>query len=129
MTTTMMYGRTAQTAGAVALALVIPAIFWIAQGPESALIAFAWAAAVLLAFRIGGGRSGVGDIVRNAGDERVQTLHTKALAFAGFAMWAVITGWWLVSAAAGNENETVGILGATFAVAFLGASFFLSRRG
>ena len=127
--TTTMDGRRVQMAGGVALALVIPAIFWIVDGAQSALIAFAWAAATLIAFRIGAGRSGVGDIVRNAGDERVLSLHIRALAFAGFVMWAVITGWWLTSVAAGNENETVGILGATFAVAFLGSSFYHSRRG
>ena len=125
--TATMDGRTVQMAGGVALALVSRRSR-IARDPVRP-DRLRLGGGRLLAFRIGSGRSGVGDIVRNAGDERVRSLHVRALAFAGFVMWAVITGWWLTSVAAGNENETVGILGATFAVAFLGGSFYLSRRG
>jgi hypothetical protein len=51
------------------------------------------------------------------------------LAFAGFVMWAVLTAWWLISSATGNENESVGILAATFGASYIAAAVYLGRRG
>ena len=68
-------------------------------------------------------------IVSGVGDERIRSLNVRALAFAGFVMWAVVTGWWLVSSATGNENDSVGILAATFGLSYIGAAVYFGRRG
>jgi hypothetical protein len=129
MTASMTHTRTLQLAWAALLALVLPAIFWIAEGPISALIVAAWGWATILVFHLGRRRSEVIKILGNTGDERVRTLHLKALAFAGFVLWAVLTVWWLVSASSGEGNEAVGILAATFGVSYIAAALFQSRRG
>ena len=129
MSASMTHTRTLQLAWAAVLALVVPAIFWIAEGPISALIVAAWGWATILVFHLGRRRSEVIKIIGNTGDERVRTLHLRALAFAGFVLWAVLTVWWLVSASGGEGNETVGILAATFGISYVAAALFQSRRG
>ena len=68
-------------------------------------------------------------IVSGVGDERIRSLNVRAWAFAGFVMWAVLTAWWLISSATGNENESVGILAATFGASYIAAAVYLGRRG
>ena len=116
-------------AGALALGVVIPAIFWIAQGATAGLITAGWGWVTIAAFYFGSRRSEAVRIVGGFGDERIRSLNVRALAFAGWVMWAVVTVWWLVSSATGNENESVGILAATFGVAYIGAAIYLGRRG
>jgi len=41
----------------------------------------------------------------------------------------VLVGWWLVSVAAGEPNETIGVLCAVFGVTYLAASALAARRG
>jgi hypothetical protein len=41
----------------------------------------------------------------------------------------VLPGWWLVTVAIGEQNETLSILCAIFAVLWLGAVVVLARRG
>jgi hypothetical protein len=84
--------------------------------------------ATVAAFHFGR-RSEAVRIVSGFGDERIRSLNIRALAFAGNVMWAVVTTWWLVSAAAGHENESVGILAATFGVSYIAAAIYLGRRG
>jgi hypothetical protein len=113
----------------IALGLAIPAAFWLAQGATAGLITAGWGWATIAAFYFGMRRSETVRIVRGAGDERIRSLNLRALAFAGFVMWAVVTTWWLVSSATGNENESVGILAATFGVSYIAAAVYLGRRG
>jgi hypothetical protein len=111
------------------LGVLIPAILWISQGTTAGLITAGWGWLTILVFHLGRPRSETVKVVAGVGDERIRSLNVRALAFAGWVMWATLTGWWLVSAASGNENDTVGILAATFAAAYLGASAYLTRRG
>jgi hypothetical protein len=114
---------------ALALGVVIPAIFWIAQGATAGLITAGWGWATVLVFHFGRRRSEAVKIVSGTGDERIRSLNVCALAFAGFVMWAVVTAWWLISSATGDENDSVGILAAVFGVAYIGAAVCLGRRG
>jgi hypothetical protein len=129
MTTTMNPHTTLRYAAAATLGAVLPAIFWIAQGATAGLITAGWGWATILVFALGRRRSEAVTIVSGVGDERIRSLNVRALAFAGFVMWAAVTGWWLISTATGNENESVGILAATFGVAYIGAAVYLGRRG
>ena len=129
MTMTMNQRTTARLAAALALAVVIPAVFWIAQGAVAGLITAGWGWATILVFHFGHRRSEAVKVVSGTGDERIRSLNVRALAFAGWVMWAAVTIWWLVSAASGNENDSVGILAATFGVSYLGAAIYLGRRG
>ncbi len=129
MTMTMNTRTTARLVAALALAVVIPAIFWITQGAVAGLITAGWGWATILVFHLGRQHSEAVKVVSGMGDERIRSLNVKALAFAGWVMWAAVTGWWLVSAATGNENVSVGILAATFGVAYIGAAIYLGRRG
>jgi hypothetical protein len=129
MTMTMIPRTTGRLAGALALAVVIPATFWIAQGAVAGLITAAWGWATILVFHFGRRRSEAVRIVSGAGDERIRTLNVRALAFAGFVMWAVVTAWWLISSATGNENDSIGILAATFGLSYIAAAVYLGRRG
>jgi len=129
MTMTMNPKSTARVAAALALAVVIPAIFWIAQGAVAGLITAGWGWLTVLVFYFGRRRSEAVQIVSGVGDERIRSLNVRALAVAGFVMWAVVTAWWLVSAATGDENDSVGILAATFGVSYIAAAIYLGRRG
>jgi hypothetical protein len=115
-------------AAVIALAVVVPAIFWTAQGAVAGLITAGWGWATILVFHFGRRRSEAVSIVSGVGDERICSLNVRALAFAGFVMWAVLTGWWLISAASGDENDSVGILAATFGVSYIAAAIYLGRR-
>jgi hypothetical protein len=129
MTMTMKTRSTARLVAALALAVVIPGIFWITQGAVAGLITAGWGCATILVFHFGRQHSEAVNVVSGMGDERIRSLNVKALAFAGWVMWAAVTGWWLVSAATGNENVSVGILAATFGVSYIGAAIYLGRRG
>lgn len=129
MIASMLKPHTTRLIASAGLGIVLPAIFWIAQGPISALILAAWGWATILVFHLGHRRGEVVRIVSGAGDERIRTLNLRALAFAGWVMWAVLTVWGLVSASGGHANEAVGILAATFGVSYVGAAVFLARRG
>jgi len=127
--TELMDVRRTQAAGGLMLAVLVAAVFWIAQGPLSAMIAAGWVVAALAVLHFGRKRSDAITVLGGSGDERARSLHTRALAFAGFVMWAALTTWWVVTAASGEENTAVGVLAALFAVSFVGASIYLSRRG
>jgi hypothetical protein len=129
MTMRMNPGTTARLAAALALAVVIPGVFWITQGAVAGLITAGWGWVTILVFHFGRQRSEAVKVVSGLGDERIRSLNLKALAFAGWVMWAAVTGWWLVSAATGSENVSVGILAATFGVSYIGAAIYLGRRG
>jgi hypothetical protein len=93
------------------------------------LITAGWGWVTILVFYFGRRRGEAVQIVSGVGDERIRSLNVRALAFAGFVMWALVTGWWLVSSATGNENDSVGILAATFGLSYIGAAVYLGRRG
>lgn len=119
----------ATLAGMVAMAAVVVAVFWIADGLLSAAIVGGWLALFIAVLHFGRGRSETITVMSGAGDERIRSLSTRALSFAGGVMAFVLPGWWLVSVLTGDENSAVAALSAIFAVSFIGASFWLARRG
>lgn len=129
MTMTMNPPTAVRIAGVLVLGAVIPGIFWIAEGATAGLITTGWGWATILAFHFGRRRSEAVKIVSGSGDERIRSLNVRALAFAGFVMWAILVTWWLVSTASGNENDSVGILAAAFGASYIGAAVYLGRRG
>ena len=59
----------------------------------------------------------------------MRTLYTRAIAFAGSVMSYVLPGWWLVTVAQGEPNETLALLCAIFGLTFLVSVFVVARRG
>ena len=53
------------------------------------------------------------------GDERSRTLYTRALAYTGTILSFVLPGWWLVTVAGGEPNETLSLAAALFGVTFI----------
>ena len=118
-----------QVAGMLAITAATTAVFWIAEGFEAAFPV----ALVLLAFtavvHFGRRRSNTLEVMSGTGDERVRSLYTQAVAIAGTVMSFVLPGWWLVTVAQGDANETLALLCAIFGVSFILAIVVLARRG
>ena len=117
-----------QVAGMLAITAATTAVFWIAQGFDAALPV----ALLLLAFtavvHFGRRRSNTLEVMSGTGDERVRSLYTKAVAIAGTVMSFVLPGWWLVTVAHGDPNETLALLSAIFGASFILGVVFLARR-
>jgi hypothetical protein len=79
-------------AGGVAIALAVPAAFWIVQGATAGVISAARAVGALAVLHYGRRRSDTVRTVGGVGDERTRSLNVRALAFSGYVMWAVSTG-------------------------------------
>jgi hypothetical protein len=124
-----MNTRNGQLVGMLGITAVSFGVFLYAEGIGSALVI----AAILLAFtaivHIGRGRSDTLEVMGGLGDERVRALYTRSVAFVGSVMAFVLPGWWLVTVAIGEQNETLALLCAIFAVLWVGAVVVLSRRG
>ena len=118
-----------QVAGMLAITAATTAVFWVAEGFDAALPV----ALVLLAFtavvHFGRRRSNTLEVMSGTGDERVRSLYTHAVAIAGTVMSFVLPGWWLVTVAQGDANETLALLCAIFGVSFVLAIAVLARRG
>jgi hypothetical protein len=124
-----MEANRALLAGGLAVAVAVPVAFGIVQGVAAAAISAAWVLGAVAVLHYGRTRSDTVRTIGGAGDERTRALNVRALAFGGFVMWAVVTGWWLVSVIAGDENITAGVLAAVFALSYIGAALYQSRRG
>ena len=118
-----------QVAGMLAITGATTAVFWIAEGFEAAVPV----GLVLLAFtavvHFGRRRSNTLEVMSGTGDERVRSLYTQAVAIAGTVMSFVLPGWWLVTVAQGEANETLALLCAIFGATFVVAIVVLARRG
>jgi 4-amino-4-deoxy-L-arabinose transferase-like glycosyltransferase len=118
-----------QVAGMLAITAATTAVFWIADGFEAAFPV----ALVLLAFtavvHFGRRRSNTLEVMSGTGDERVRSLYTQAVAIAGTVMSFLLPGWWLVTVAQGDPNETLSLLCAIFGVSFILAIVVVARRG
>jgi hypothetical protein len=68
------------------------------------------------------------EVMGGIGDERTRHLYTGATAFAGSVMAFVLPGWWLVTVAQGDPNETLAVLCAVFAVVWVAAAIVLPCR-
>ncbi len=117
-----------QVAGMLAITAATMTVFWIAEGFEAAfpvgLVLLGFTAVV----HFGRRRSNTLEVMSGTGDERVRSLYTRAVAFAGAVMSFLLPGWWLVTVAEGEANETLAVLSAIFGLTFVGAVAFLARR-
>ena len=81
----------------IAIAAAGTAVFWAAEGFESAW-PFALVMAVFIAVvHFGRRRSNTLEVMSGTGDERVRSLYTQAVAYAGTVMAFLLPGWWLVT--------------------------------
>lgn len=126
---TTIKGWGPQLAGMFAIGAALVAVFWAAEGIEAA-----WPAAlIMLAFisivHFGRQRSNTLEVMSGVGDERVRSLYQRAVAYCGMVMAFLLPGWWLVTVAQGDPNETLNILCAIFGVTFVVAVVLVARRG
>jgi hypothetical protein len=77
MTMTMKTRSTARLVAALALAVVIPGIFWITQGAVAGLITAGWGCATILVFHFGRQHSEAVNVVSGMGDERIRSLNAR----------------------------------------------------
>jgi uncharacterized membrane protein len=118
-----------QFAGMALIALATGAAFWIADGFTEAIVPFLILLAFALVVWLGRERSQTLATISGLGDERTRTLNQRAIAFCGNVMANVIAGWWLVTVALGDPNETLTILAALFGLCYIGAAVVFARRG
>ena len=58
-----------------------------------------------------------------------EAISLMRLFFAGALMAFLLPGWWLVTVAQGDPNDTLSALSAIFGLTFIAAVVFLARRG
>jgi hypothetical protein len=118
--------------GQLTLGLILVAAVFVAfalggnagEGAISAAIVLAFLLLVLLGRR----HSDTLDVMSGIGDERGKLLYTRAVAFAGTVMSFVLPGWWLVTIAQGDPDETLSLMCAIFGASFVLAVVVLARR-
>ena len=117
-----------QVMGMLAIGVAATAVLWAADGFESAWPVAVIMAAFIAVVHFGRRRSNTLEVMSGTGDERVRTLYTKAVALAGTVMAFLLPGWWLVTVAQGDPNETLSVLSAIFGATFIVAIVVLARR-
>jgi hypothetical protein len=124
-----MNTRNAQLLAMLAITAATFGVFLYAEGIGSALVVGALLLAFTVLVHLGRRRSDTLEVMGGLGDERVRALYTRSVAFVGSVMAFVLPGWWLVTVAIGEPNETLSVLCAIFAVLWVGAVMVLARRG
>ena len=119
---------TAQLAAGLLLGAAVFAAFAIGQGLGPALVSGGLVVAFVLLVHVGRRRSQSLEVMSGIGDERTRHLFAGATALAGSVMAFVVPGWWLVTVAEGDPNETLGLLCAVFGVTWVAAAVVLPRR-
>ena len=126
---------TAQLVSGLLLGAAVFVAFAIGGYLGSAFLSAGIVVAFVLLVHFGRRRSQALEVMGGIGDERTRhlytgatALYTGATAFAGSVMAFVLPGWWLVTVAQGDPNETLGVLCAVFAVVWVGAAIVLPRR-
>jgi hypothetical protein len=118
--------------GQLALGLILVAAVFVAFAVGGDAGEGAVGAAIVLAFLLlvyfGRRRSDTLDVMSGIGDERGKLLYTRAVAFAGTVMSFVLPGWWLVTIAKGDPDETLSLMCAIFGASFILAVVVLARR-
>lgn len=117
-----------QVIGMAVIATAATAVLWLADGFEAA-----WPAALILGAFIGvvhfgRSRSNTLEVMSGTGDERVRSLYTRAVAFAGTVMAFVLPGWWMITVAQGDQDYTLAWLSAIFGLSFVVGVVVLARR-
>ena len=118
-----------QLAGMLLIAALTTAAFAIGAGVGDAVRTGAIMFGVVALIALGRRHSGTLETLGGIGDERTRSLYTRASAATLAILSFVIVGWWLVTVAQGEPNQTLSTLGAVFALTFLSACFVLQRRG
>ena len=113
----------------LAIAAATAAAFWIADGPTAAIFPAALIGGFSLLVYFGRTRSDTLDVMSGIGDERSRTLYTRSLALTGSVLSLVLPGWWLVTVATGEPDETLTLVCALFGVTFIVATLFVAKRG
>jgi membrane protease YdiL (CAAX protease family) len=118
-----------QLAGMVALSLATFGAFWAGLG-----LSEAWPAlAIMLGFtaivHAGRTRSATVEVMSGIGDERTTVLYQRAATMTTSVLALALPAWWLGTVVAGEPNETLSLVGALFAVAFIGSCVVAARRG
>jgi hypothetical protein len=119
---------TAQLVAGLLLGVAVFVAFAIGGNLGSAIMSAGIVAGFALFVHFARRRSQALEVMGGIGDERTRHLYTGATAFAGSVMAFVLPGWWLVTVAQGDPNETLGVLCAVFAVVWVGAAIVLPRR-
>ena len=118
-----------QVVGMLVITAATTAVFWIAQGFDTA----APIGVIFLAFtallHFGRRHSNTLEVMSGTGDERVRALYARAVAISGAVMGFVLPGWWLVTVAQGDPDPILSTLSAIFGLTFIGAVVVISRRG
>jgi hypothetical protein len=117
-----------QVAGMLAITAATTAVFWIAQGFDAALPVGALLLGFTAVVHFGRRHSNTLEVMSGSGDERVRSLYTRAVAFAGTVMAFLLPGWWLVTVAQGEADATLSTLSAIFGLSFVAAIVVLARR-
>ncbi len=73
-------------------------------------------------------RSETVELMSGIGDERTRDLYQRSLSMTANVLVFVLIGWWLVSVAVGEQNETVAQVCAIAGVTWLGSILWLRRH-
>jgi hypothetical protein len=103
--------------------------FGLGQGPVAGLLAAATMLAFTLVLALGRRRVDAIRVVGGAGDERNRDLYTRSLAVAAGVVGLTVTGWYLATVAAGEQDGTLLVLTLLFSATFITASAVSSWRG
>ena len=117
-----------QVVGMAVIAAVATAVFWAVDGFDAAWPFALVMTAFIAMLHFGRRRSNVLEVMSGSGDERVRSLYMRAVAFAGAVMAWVLPGWWLVTVAQGNPNDTLGLLCGVFGLCFIIGVVWFARR-
>jgi hypothetical protein len=122
------YSATGQLALGLILVAAVFVAFVVGGDAGNGAISAAIVLAFLLLILFGRRHSDTLDVMSGIGDERGRVLYTRAVAFAGTVMSFVLPGWWLVTIAQGDPNETLSLACAIFGASFVLAVVVLARR-
>jgi hypothetical protein len=117
-----------QVAGMLLITAATTAVFWIAEGFDAAFPVGVLLLAFTAVVHFGRRHSNTLEVMSGSGDERVRSLYTRAVAFAGTVMAFLLPGWWLVTVAQGEADTTLSTLSAIFGLSFVAAIVVLARR-
>ena len=101
----------------------------IADGWGSGLVVMFLLLAFIATVYFGRSRSETLAILSSTGDERTRSLYQRALSITANVMVYILVGWWLISTAAGDVNETVNLITAIFGLVFLASIGWVRWRG
>ncbi len=113
----------------LAIAAATTAAFWASQGPDAAIGPGVVIGGFALLVYFGRRRSDTLEVMSGIGDERTRALYTRAVALTGTVLSLVLPGWWLVTVALGDPNETLALVSGLFGLTFIGSVALLARRG